>query len=431
MEKIYMENNNHNRKKKIDGVSILAFFVAILAVVSLVAVGFNQITFATKTVQENQLPDNFDVKTETEVANKLLSNKSFPIMMHFAEISCEGDANGCQAGKKTFPIYCLERQKDTVDTKYELNADDSSITDVGLIYLMANLYPEVEMEPIEAIEGDNADHKVEMWISQALIWVYLKETGLDPTSALSETDKQNVFQSAFIKYGQNINEMNSDKVGYTNDESKYLVDYYKIKGTNMTAHQVYDKAMELHNVPYESAYGVSVVEDGDVTISQDEKYYFSKKLSVLENTSDKSIAELKSFSITLPEGIPDDTEIVDEQFHTIEDLSNLAPGTKFYIKVPVDSIEEAVDIKLDVVGNFDTLSARRFSAVNEGDFQQLTTLKNVTNGRPAEYDFELTPAPDTASKSSMAQTMYFIGLIVLLCGVGIVYANAKNAKVKE
>ena len=26
---------------------------------------------------------------------------------------------------------------------------------------------------------------------------------------------------------------------------------------------------------------------------------------------------------------------------------------------------------------------------------------------------------------SAAQTIYFIGLIVLLCGVGIVYANAK------
>ena len=36
---------------------------------------------------------------------------------------------------------------------------------------------------------------------------------------------------------------------------------------------------------------------------------------------------------------------------------------------------------------------------------------------------------------SAAQTIYFIGLIVLLCGVGIVYANAKpienNQKIKK
>ena len=31
---------------------------------------------------------------------------------------------------------------------------------------------------------------------------------------------------------------------------------------------------------------------------------------------------------------------------------------------------------------------------------------------------------------STAQTIYFIGLIVLLCGVGIVYANAKPAESK-
>ena len=30
-----------------------------------------------------------------------------------------------------------------------------------------------------------------------------------------------------------------------------------------------------------------------------------------------------------------------------------------------------------------------------------------------------------------AQTIYFIGLIVLLCGVGIVYANVKPVEAKQ
>ena len=38
-------------------------------------------------------------------------------------------------------------------------------------------------------------------------------------------------------------------------------------------------------------------------------------------------------------------------------------------------------------------------------------------------DYNVVGAPDTGM--SAAQTIYFIGLIVLLCGVGIVYANAK------
>ena len=42
---------------------------------------------------------------------------------------------------------------------------------------------------------------------------------------------------------------------------------------------------------------------------------------------------------------------------------------------------------------------------------------------------ELVFAPDTGMNTT--QTIYFIGLIVLLCGVGIVYANAKPVQVKQ
>ena len=38
-------------------------------------------------------------------------------------------------------------------------------------------------------------------------------------------------------------------------------------------------------------------------------------------------------------------------------------------------------------------------------------------------------SPDTGMNN--AQTIYFIGLIILLCGVGIVYANAKPVEQKQ
>ena len=45
MEKIYMEENK-NRKRVIDGSVVLSFVVAAFAIFSLVAVGFNQISYA-------------------------------------------------------------------------------------------------------------------------------------------------------------------------------------------------------------------------------------------------------------------------------------------------------------------------------------------------------------------------------------------------
>lgn len=43
--------------------------------------------------------------------------------------------------------------------------------------------------------------------------------------------------------------------------------------------------------------------------------------------------------------------------------------------------------------------------------------------------FNLVGSPDTGMNA--AQTIYFIGLIVLLCGVGIVYANTKPVESKQ
>ena len=41
---------------------------------------------------------------------------------------------------------------------------------------------------------------------------------------------------------------------------------------------------------------------------------------------------------------------------------------------------------------------------------------------------EIVGSPDTAMSS--VQTIYFIGLVVLLCGIGIIYANAKPVEEK-
>ena len=43
--------------------------------------------------------------------------------------------------------------------------------------------------------------------------------------------------------------------------------------------------------------------------------------------------------------------------------------------------------------------------------------------------FNIVGSPDTGMNA--AQTIYFIGLIVLLCGLGIVYANTKPVESKQ
>ena len=69
---------------------------------------------------------------------------------------------------------------------------------------------------------------------------------------------------------------------------------------------------------------------------------------------------------------------------------------------------------------------KRYHVASATESQEVTTVKFTNKSTPAGKDFDLAPAPDTGI--SAGQTIYFIGLIVLLCGVGIIYANAKPAK---
>ena len=65
----------------------------------------------------------------------------------------------------------------------------------------------------------------------------------------------------------------------------------------------------------------------------------------------------------------------------------------------------------------------RYKVQNNDDSQEVTTVQFANKVDQDGTNFDLAPAPDTGI--SAGQTIYFVGLIVLLCGVGIIYANAK------
>ena len=68
MEKIYDENQQKQQQKKkikIDGVSMLAFAVALFAIVSLVAAGVSGFSYAIPDTDPVQLPDSFTSKEDT------------------------------------------------------------------------------------------------------------------------------------------------------------------------------------------------------------------------------------------------------------------------------------------------------------------------------------------------------------------------------
>ena len=85
----------------------------------------------------------------------------------------------------------------------------------------------------------------------------------------------------------------------------------------------------------------------------------------------------------------------------------------------------ATTVNISVTGNFEKYTGFYYSGGS--NCQQVTTVENVVDHPNTGADFAI--APDTSMSS--AQTIYFIGLVVLLCGVGIIYANAKPSAQKQ
>ena len=291
-----------------------------------------------------------------------------------------------------------------------------------MIYLLANLYPNTELQATGNIEGDNSDKKIETWLTQAAIWYYLsKVDSYSPeTNNLTDDQLNNFLSAHYLLYGENNSIPDrADKVGYV-DNSNTLFDGYK--SNEYTVKQVLNNALSKHNA---AMLTLNVQQDGKYSVSEDKKYYFSSLATVQATVNDSSLGVYEGYNVNLSNA-PEGTVITDEEGAVIENPENINPGKKFFVRVPYDKVSEATRIRVDVTANYDSVVGDVYQST--GDYQDVTALRMQPIIRNTGFEFEIVPAPDTGS--STAQTIYFVGLIVLLCGVGIIYANAK-ATAKE
>lgn len=399
-----MENNNNNNKNKSfmkklfssNGSVIASFAIAIIGIVSLVAFGFSQISFALPDV-ENPLPDSFTTNDPKGTEQITGSTGGFVVYQYFTTVN----------GKK-IPVYCLE--KDTFfcqNTKY--TKDSTMINDAGLLYLMANLYPHVKLK-YNNVEGNE---KTQTWLSQTAIWIYLKKSGYDNQSEMTDAKINSITNETALHDAQ--------RNPLTNVNGKL---YEVYKSNELTINALIDKALTLKG---QAATSLTVSKNSDtISVTSDEKYYQTDLISVAGSVSDEAIGQFNGYKLTI-RNAPDGTLIVDENGEEIKDLTNMVPGTKFYVRIPVDKVtEETKNVSISVEGSFKSFTGNRYVA---DGCQTITAVKTVNNNISQPLDIEINYTPDVPDTGmSTAQSIYFIGLIVLLCGIGIIYANVKPRK---
>ena len=279
-----------------------------------------------------------------------------------------------------------------------------AIDDYGLLYILNNSY----VNGKSIYDSANPNKYVESWATQVAIWLYLYEA--DPSSV-------HYLKPEYVEGYKTM-----DRIDYCSDiTDPTSCESAAIPGIGNKIDELVAAAKNASNA---KKLDVNISSD-KIVKTKDEKYYQSDKISVVGNPS----SSLKNFTVALS-GV-DGAIAVDSNGNKL--TGEVAPGTDFYVIVPVDKVTEKVSkVKVSVTGTFDSLAGNVYSTteVSAGGkpYQKVVSVTGTTVNENKGIEIEFVGAPDTGMNT--AQTIYFIGLIILLCGVGIVYANAKPVESK-
>ena len=395
-----MEDNNEKKGKRgvVNASVVLSFAVAIFAIFSIAMAGLSMtqktgVSYAAPTA----LPNNFTFNlrdggrdiygTDTNSTGQSFFN----VPMYVADNDNDN------------PIFCVEHNADVNNGESYSVGDD--IEDYGLLYLLNNSFAnEVN---VTNVTGTNSVY-VESWVTQVAIWMYLYET--DPTA--TQATSKNYISPEDINIIKNVNKLTVYDASHMGSLDAYQGEKLYPKYVK----PLVDKAKLATDVAYLT---VSKASD-DISISEDKKFYYSSLITVIGDPSDS----LKRYTVSLT-GI-DGAKVVDENFEELG--SPIARGTKFYVRIPADKVTKEVQkVVITVDGVFGTLEGKYYNAA--GAYQKVVSVKAGEKTISKGTEVEFVGTDDTGMTT--VQTIYFIGLIVLLCGIGIVYANAKPVQVKQ
>lgn len=381
------------------GSMISVIVVAVVFTIGLIGFGINQISFAAEEQGVNALGETVSkreiVGAIFEVNGNVIKDNIMPFS-GFYTISDEA---------------LIGIEYDAFDAVGQNYVKKLEVDDPGLVYLINNVYPKKEIANKTYMSLPN---DVQLWLSQAAVWTYLYEIG----------DVKN----KTVDFAVDIRNVNS--LSYNDGSSKSLI-VGCITGTD-TLFDLYglnaliSKAKEYHKKEYVK---LDITKNSNNTsITKDDKYYQTDLISILSGTNDL-VREFKGYSIDLSKA-PVGTILVDEAGQQYEDTTNMSPTAKFYVRVPVDKItNENKQVQLSITGNFSVIGAYTYESA---DYQKVVRVENINKLVNKSLDVNINNISEVLDAGmSVVQTLYFIGLILLLSGIGIVYVNIEKKDNKK
>lgn len=394
MEKIYMDNNQKNKQQstfqqifKTQLSKKLSIAMVLVSFFSFLIIGVGNVSYAAP----------IDEIEDSGLGESLVTNSpSGDVLGHGGSVAFYVSMYTTTVNGQTIPIFCLERDVPYIPTTL---TKSEQITDQGLLYVMANTYPH---HYFTTDSGTQFPDQIQTWITQAAIWDYLYQTGAE----------NNVGEEDSI-----ANMRATTSISWDEEPSGWYVDG---QGTSSTT-TFYSKYIEpvvtaAMNATAANGTMTMSIESEDLSLTADEKYYQSALVTVSNTDPD----HLQSFNVEITSA-PEGTILVDANGQQIENTTGLE---QFYVRIPVDNVtEENKVVRLSATGTFRGYDGYYYRAEGAQTVSTVFTT-DVPNTTGLELPIAYEPAvPDTSM--SVAQSVYFIGLVVLLCGIGIIYANTK------
>ena len=162
MEKIYMENSKKKKRSFQSSTSIMmSFILAFVAIVSIVAYGYGQISFAIPEESETPFPATIETANEDDQSYSIIGpDQTKQIHLHRALVNGE-----------TRYVYCVESAVAIAGgTGY---SKGEAVTDKGLLFLLHYLSDDYKIKYNDGTQDKEVDPKVKAWIAQTVIWSYL------------------------------------------------------------------------------------------------------------------------------------------------------------------------------------------------------------------------------------------------------------------
>ena len=313
----------------------------------------------------------------------------------------------------TYQLYCSDRNNGNFTGTYTLNKDKR--LDYGLAYFLtkqdkyiSSAYTRKFANP-QPIPGDDSANAVattlmNTWITQMGIWGYQGTISSDELT------------NGLLAYKQAGD--NSSEYEEYSDAAFTSGFYAKATWDNYVASEI-KAAQELNsNSPYDATMSIGV--NGDWSKIQGTSDVKSGLIYVSISSGSTG-----TYSLTL-DNAPEGTKVYTEDGNEVTDLKSIPVSSKIYLVVPKSDKKE--DYKFSVKANSTITYNAPYQYVDKVGGHQPSILVGPES-KDLSASIEMTLAPDTAL--SVSNSIYFLGFLILISGVFVIYANVKTKEVSE